>query len=274
MNGSFAMSQKLYFKEEEPYSVSWKIYNSSLKKASNPETLQTFNFFDFNMFKEQIKNKLLNVLPNTDLQSLLSSMKMVQLEKNQYIYSPKDYVNYIYFPIDAVISEYQILENGKTIELSLIGWEGMIGEGAVFNSDLSPNWLQVLIPGNALQIDSKIFRREFDNSKNIKDVLFAYMNLYISHISQKVICNSHHSVEERLCLWLLMVDDRSKDKYLPLTQEQIACFLGTYRPSITLITQSLRQEKMIESIRGKITILDREKLEAMSCHCYSVMKEF
>lgn len=268
------MSQKLYFKEEEPYSVSWKIYNSNLKKASNPETLQMFNFFDFNMFKEQIKNKLLNVLPNTDLQSLLSSMKMVQLEKNQYIYKPSDLVNYIYFPIDAVVSEYQILEDGKTIELSLVGWEGMIGGGAVFNSDFFPHWLQVLIPGNALRIDSKIFKQKFDSSKNIKDVLFAYMNSYISHISQKVICNSHHSVEERLCLWLLTVDDRSKNKNLPLTQEQIACFLGTYRPSITLITQSLRKKKIINSIRGKISILDRERLEAIACNCYSLMKGF
>ncbi len=233
---------------------------------------QRNNLSHTNMFKEQVKNELLNGLKLSDLESLYSLMELVNMVKNEYIYQPDNFIHSLYFPETAVISEYQILENGKTIEISMIGREGIIGASSIFNSNFSRNWSQVLIPGSAYRIDSKAFEDVAYSNNEIKKVFFNFINLYISQISQRIICNNHHTVEERLCLWLLMINERCDDKNLLLTQEQIANYLGTYRPSITIITKTLREKGLIDSLRGKIIILDEANLKNMSCDCYSMIK--
>jgi CRP-like cAMP-binding protein len=178
----------------------------------------------------------------------------------------------LYFPETAIVSEFQMLPDGKTIEVAMTGREGVIGISTIFSSHLSPNWLQVSVSGKALRIDAEIFRREFYSRKSLQNSLFGYLDSYIAQISQKVICSSYHTVEERFCCWLLMLSDRCGKRSLPLTQEQIAGFLGVHRPSITLITKSLREKRLIDCRRGKIRIRDREKLEFSSCDCYGMAK--
>lgn len=265
------MNQNYKFQNGYSKSVSQTV-SKNLKDSFRHQTFAKDNLFQTNGFIEQPKNELLNSLPASDLQNLFPLLELVRLDKNEYIYQPDDLIHSLYFPETAIVSEYQILENGKTIELSMIGREGIVGASSVFNSNYSRNWSQVLIPGNAYRIDSKTFEQETNSNEVIKKVFFNFINLYISQISQRIICNNHHTVEERLCLWLLMINERCDDESLPLTQEQIANFLGTYRPSITVITQTLRQQGLIDSLRGKIIILDKENLKKMSCDCYSMIK--
>jgi CRP-like cAMP-binding protein len=222
--------------------------------------------------KKQADNEILKSLPGNILNELFPSMEQVYLNTGEYLYKPEDVINYLYFPETAIISDFQILEDGKTLEVAMIGREGVTGIASVFNSHSSPNWLQVSIPGKALRIDSKTFRQEFLNYPALQRLIYGYVNHYIAQISQKVICNSHHSVEERLCCWLLMIADRCGRNHLPLTQEQIAGFLGVHRPSVTLITQSLREKGIIDYLRGRISILDKTKLEFTACDCYSTTR--
>ena len=243
--------------------------HKSLPNLGNiPSNWEYRKLFQQNLPKKQTINEILNSLPPNILKNVLSLMEQVNLEAGEYLYQPEDVINYFYFPETAIVSDFQILEDGKTLEVAMIGREGVAGITSIFNTHLSPNWLQVSIPGKALRIESKVFRQEFSSNQHLQLLLHEYVNLYIAQISQKVICNSHHSVEERLCCWLLMISDRCGRNTLALTQEQIAGFLGVHRPSITLITQSLRKKGIIDYLRGKILILDKRKLESASCDCY------
>lgn len=220
------------------------------------------------LFREQINNELLKNLPASQPENYFASMELVYLDRHENIYKPDDFIHYIYFPESAVVSEFQILEDGKTVEVAMTGCEGLIGINAVFNARPSQNWSQVLIPGKALRINCESFRKKLDDCAAFQRRIYQFVNLYIAQISQRVVCNNYHTVEERLCCWLLMVKDRCDCESLPLTQEQIARFLGVHRPSITLITQSLRDKGAIDYVRGKISILDEQKLKNLSCICY------
>ena len=222
--------------------------------------------------KQQVRNDILRVLPENVFADLLSQMDLVYFASGEYLYQPEDAIDYFYFPETAIISDFQILHDGKTMEVAMTGREGMVGISSVFTPHSSLNWIQTSIPGNVWRIDSKTFRQKFNTSDSLQKLTFDYLNSYIAQISQKVICNSHHSVEERLCCWLLMISDRCGLNSLPLTQEQIAGFLGVHRPSVTLITQSLRDNGIINYLRGKISIIDKAKLEFTACDCYSSTK--
>ncbi|MBX7174575.1 MAG: Crp/Fnr family transcriptional regulator [Pyrinomonadaceae bacterium] len=223
-------------------------------------------------YNKRIENEILNNLPENVFREIFPFLEEVYLKTGECIYQPEDVINYLYFPETAIISDFQILEDGKTLEVAMIGKEGIVGINSVFNSHSSINWLQVSIFGKAWRIDAKTFHNQFVQNGVLQEVVFDYINSYIAQISQKVICNSHHSVEERLCCWLLMISDRCGQTNLPLTQEQIAGFLGVHRPSVTLITQSLREKGIINYLRGKISILDKAKLEFSACDCYSNTK--
>jgi CRP-like cAMP-binding protein len=224
------------------------------------------------LFKGNINNKILENLPDAVLQKLFVYMEQVYLDQNESIYQPDDAIRYLYFPQTSVFSEFQILEDGKTIEVAMTGSEGIVGFSTVFNPFRSPHWAQASIAGNALRIDAEVFRQEFAGCDLLQKGLFEFVNSYIGQISQRVICSTHHLVEERLCCWLLMLHDRCGTDKLQMTQEQIARFLGVHRPSVTLITQSLREKEVIDYKRGKIFILDRAKLENMACFCYETTK--
>lgn len=232
------------------------------------KAVQTFSL------KGTIKNKILENLPDPVMQKLFALMEEVYFDQNEDIYQPDDAIKYVYFPQSSVFSEFQILEDGKTIEVAMTGCEGVVGFSSVLNSFQSPHWAQASISGKALRIDAGIFREEFSCSDSIQKNIFNFVNSYISQISQRVICSTHHLVEERLCCWLLMLHDRCGTDRLQMTQEQIARFLGVHRPSVTLITQSLREKGIIDYRRGKIFIHDRVQLEKLSCVCYSTTRIF
>lgn len=225
------------------------------------------------LVNEQISNELLKSVSIYEEREFFDAMEIVQLEKRETISKPDDVIRYLYFPESAVVSEFQILENGKTVEISMTGREGVIGINAVFNVAQTQNFSQVLVSGRAFRINLQSFRRRIDGCIYFQKSIYRYINQYISQISQRVVCNSQHSTEERLCLWLLMIIERCDKNTLSLTQEQIARFLGVHRPSVTLATQNLRSEGVIDYIRGRVSIIDRQKLKNRACTCYAEMKE-
>lgn len=241
------------------------------KQLSSQRTNGKLKLSQSYLLNEGISNELLQNIPiEVDF---LSALEIVQLERSENIFKPEDAIRYLYFPESAVVSEFQILENGKTVEISMIGREGVVGINAVFNVNQTQNFSQVLISGKSFRLNLQFFQKQISVCHYFQQIMYKYINQYISQISQRVVCNSQHSTEERFCLWLLMINKRCEKTSLPLTQEQIARFLGVHRPSVTLITQNLRNEGVIDYVRGKISITDEQKLKNRACSCYTVINE-
>lgn len=213
-------------------------------------------------------NRILTELPRTVMDRISGHLRPVYLRRNDYLFQAEDRIDYIYFPETAVVSEYQMLDDGRTIEIALTGSESAMGVSSVFGPCSAISWTQVCADGTALKIESELFRNIAARESAVKALFNDLLNSYIRHISQKVICNTHHSVEERLCSWLLMLSDRVGSAPLKLTQEHIARVLGVYRPSVTCIARSLKDRGLIDYVRGKIMVRDREDLIKAACACY------
>lgn len=199
---------------------------------------------------------------------LLPLMERVALKGGDYLYHSGEKVDYIYFPETAVMSEFQILEDGRTLEISMTGREGIMGFLPIYSSHTNTNWTQVSVPGTAVRITSRLFENELQKNSPLQSLLFSYLSDYVGQISQRAVCNSYHSIEQRFCSWLLMLQDRRESSCFPLTQEQIARSLGAHRPSVTHIAQNLRERKIIDYVRGKIFIKNRMELENSACCCH------
>jgi CRP-like cAMP-binding protein len=219
--------------------------------------------------KLRSSNLILEAIPAEIRRVLEPSLKTVSLSKEQFLYQEEDRLNYIYFPETAVISEFKILEDGRMVEVALTGKEGAIGLPTLISeSHVAPNCAQVSQAGTAKRIDAETFEKVLHSDERLRVRMSHFLDLYIRQLSQKAICNMYHSVKERLCTWLLMVQDRCGRTTLNLTHEQIARILGVYRPSITCIAQELRDNKLINYSRGGISIIDRRQIEQAACNCY------
>lgn len=214
-------------------------------------------------------NLILDALPAEMTRLLAPSLKPVNFTKEQFIYQEDDRLDFVYFPLTAVVSEFKMLEDGRMVEIAVTGKEGAIGLSSMFsNSHTAPNCTQVSQAGTARKLDAVTFEKLLRSNERLRTGLNQFVNSYIKQISQKAICNMYHSVKERLCTWLLMVQDRCGLSTLNLTHEQIARSLGVYRPSITCIAQELREMKLINYSRGGILIRNRERIEESACTCY------
>jgi CRP-like cAMP-binding protein len=192
----------------------------------------------------------------------------VAFSAGDYIHQPDDSTDYIYFPETAVISEFQILKDGRAVGTSLYGDESILGLLSIFDSHPADTWTQVLLSGSAYRIKAEIFKAKLMQHQSLQMLMFEYVNNHIKQLTQRVVCNSYHTLEERFCSFLLMMQERRKNCGLSITQEQIAYFLGTHRPSITQIAQNLRTRKIINYARRNLVINDREKLKEAACDCY------
>lgn len=220
-------------------------------------------------FAENLSNEILSTLPATELARLLPFAENVDLIGGESIYQPDDAIRYVYFPETAVFSQFQILEDGRTCEITMTGKEGLVGLSALFNGGSSKCWTEISVGGRATRINSYLLEGEFAGVGFLQTKIVEYLKRYIEQISQRVICNCHHQVKERFATWLLMLENRCGSSKFSLTQEQIARFLGVHRPSLSCIAKELQRENVIAYSRGQITILDRRALKNIACSCYA-----
>jgi CRP-like cAMP-binding protein len=225
--------------------------------------------FEKTAAKRFTANHLLAALGEDLYNDLLPHLELVSFACGDYIYQPGDNVDFIYFPETAVISEFQILEDGRTVEIAMTGNEGVLGLLPMFNSGKAANWTQASIGGTAAKVNSRTFEKKIARHPGFQKQMFEFITEYVRQISQRSVCNSYHVIEQRFCSWLLMIQERKKSNKIPLTQEQIARSLGIHRPSLTHIAQNLRAKKIIDYVRGKIYILNRAELENSACACFS-----
>jgi CRP-like cAMP-binding protein len=220
------------------------------------------------------KNELLRQLLNIPgvANDLLANLRIVSFTTNQVLYEQGDKIECLYFPVDCVVSGLVIMEDGTTIETAMVGCESVVGISTILGSGLSRQWVWVTVSGNALQLDSRFLDRLLVQNETALKALLKSYRLVITQVSQRCVCNTRHTILERLCCWLLMVHDRVGDNNMSLTQEMIASRVGARRAGITVAAGMLQEMKAIEYRRGRLHIVNREVLESTVCECYKIMK--
>lgn len=220
------------------------------------------------------KNHLLRDLITSEdlIDQLGPSLRLVSLSPNQVLYEQGDKIDRLYFPLDSVVSLLGIMEDGTTVETAMVGHEGLIDISAILGGGTSMQWTWVSINGLAVELETRVLEEVFLWSETaLKALLHCYRSL-VTQISQRCICNTRHTIHERLCCWLLMINDRVGEQDLRLTQETIASRVGARRAGITVAAGMLQGVGAIEYRRGHLHIIDRVVLEEMTCECYSILK--
>ena len=196
-------------------------------------------------------------------------LQTVELTTEQVLLQEEDDLDVVYFPLTAVISEFRSLEDGRMVEIAVTGNEGAIGLSSVLSgSRIAYNYTQVSQAGTACTIRVSQLERLLESNEALRYTLGRHTDVYIRQISQKAICNMYHSVKERLCTWLLMVQDRTGSTNMRLTHEQISRILGVNRPSVSKMAHELRESNLISYSRGGVKIQDRKRVENAACTCY------
>jgi len=224
-------------------------------------------------FNGLLTNKLLTQLPGEDFARLLPHLEPVSLSCGEDLYGFEEGIRAIYFPETAVISHLYVMEDGSTTTATVIGRDGLVGLSAVLDAGTPSYYTQVIIGGSALRVEAEVIKEAFNRGGAMQRLLLSYMNARLAQLSQRAVCNGRHKLNERLCTWLLMIHDRTGDEQLPLTHEEIGQQLGVRRAGITTGCNVLRQSGAISYRRGRIRILDRQKLEAAACECYHALTQ-
>jgi CRP-like cAMP-binding protein len=222
------------------------------------------------------QNRLIAALPATDYERLAPDLELVQLPTGEAIHESSRPLHHLYFPTSAIVSLQYATKDGELSEIAGVGNEGMIGLFLFTEAITTPERAKVLLGGLAYRIPSQVFRHELDHPSGRSGALYSiflrYTQVRMTQIAQNVSCNRHHSIEKRLCRWLLSSLDRSPSADLGVTQEAIAGALGVRRESITAAIGRLHRAGFVCAHRGHVCVLDRAGLEAQACECYQEVK--
>ena len=220
----------------------------------------------------QVGNWLLNALPEEVYERLLNDLRPVSFALGEVVYESGGQMDNVYFPTTCHVSLLYTMINGVTAEMGMVGNEGVVGIALFMGGDTTPNRAVVQGTGKAMKLRAKSLHVEFSRGGDFQHLLLRYTQALITQISQTAVCNRLHSVEQRLCRWLLMTHDRTHSDELQMTQEFISNILGVRREGVTHAAQNLQEKGFISYVRGRIKILDRPKLEAHVCECYEVVR--
>ena len=220
------------------------------------------------------RNGLLNELLSvpTIASYLQPELRLVPLTVNQVLYELGDKINYVYFLLDSVASSLAIMEDGTTMETAMVGRDGLVGISSILGSGRSRQWIWVTIGGTAIQLESRFLDKLFIQNESALKALLKYYRSLMTQLSQRCVCNTRHTIMERLCSWLLMIHDRVGSANLSLTQEMIASRVGARRAGITVAAGMLQEMNAIAYRRGQLHITNREILEQTVCECYAIMR--
>jgi CRP-like cAMP-binding protein len=216
------------------------------------------------------RNRLLAVLSPTDLALLRPHLRFLTLAVRHEIERPNRRIDAIYF-MDAGIASVVAVQADKTqVEVGLVGSEGMTGTAVVLGGDQSPHSTYVQVAGEAQRIEADQLRKAMRASDSLHAVLLKYVQVFMVQTTHTAIANARSQIDRRLARWLLMAHDRTGDKTLPLTHEFLALMLGVRRPGVTEALQSLKRQKLIETARNRIVVLNRNGIEKLAGNSYGV----
>lgn len=219
------------------------------------------------------RNRLLLALPARAFKRILPDLEYVRCESEQILIDADSSLDRVFFPDSGVISVVAVYADGSIIEMATIGREGCSGMQAAFGVKSSSVRLYVQVPGNAVAMPRAAFTRAMGASPAFRELMHNYVLAFMEQILVSGACNGAHSLTERLARWLLMMRDRSDSDTMPLTQDLLAEMLGAQRPSVSKAARELELAGTIKRGRGKLTIVNRDKLNKQSCECYQLVRE-
>ena len=222
---------------------------------------------------DKSKNKLLAALPEENWQRWKSQLTIIDLQLGQVLYESGGKMDYVYFPIDAIVSLLYVLESGASTEIAIVGNEGIVGISLFMGGETTPSRAVVQSAGKCLRLSANNLTTEFRDSLPVMHLLLRYTQALITQMTQTAVCNRHHSIDQQLCRWLLISLDRLVGNHLLMTQDLIANMLGVRREGVTVAAKALETAGLIKYTRGKIEIINRVGLEKRSCECYAVVKK-
>jgi CRP-like cAMP-binding protein len=219
------------------------------------------------------ENDLLGALPPAERERIYPNLQLVPMPLGKVLYESGDVQRYVYFPTDCIVSLLYVMADGASAEISVVGHEGIVGVSLFMGGETTPSRAIVQSAGSAYRLIGQHLKDEFHRNGELQILLLRYTQALITQMAQTAVCNRHHSVDQQLCRWLLLSLDRLSSSQLTMTQELIANMLGVRREGVTEAAGKLQKLDIIQYARGKITVLDRAKLELRCCECYAVVKK-
>ena len=217
-------------------------------------------------------NRLLASLPEADYQRFASGLERVSMPLGLAVYESGGAQGFVYFPTDSIVSLLYVLEDGASTEIAVTGNERLVGIPLFMGGESTPSRAVVQSAGHGYRVRGAILKKLFESSGSVQHLLLRFTQALITQMTQTAVCNRHHAVDQQLFRWLLLMLDRFASSEVLMTQELIANMLGVRREGVTEAAGKLQAEGLIEYRRGHIRVLDRRRLEARVCECYSVVK--
>lgn len=218
------------------------------------------------------QNHLLAALPEAVKARLTKHMQPIELVLGDVLYESGTTMPHVVFPIDSIVSLLYVMEDGSSAEISVVGNEGVVGIALFMGGESTISRAVVQSAGWGYKVAARIVKDEFHRHTEMNLLFLRYTQSLITQMAQTAVCNRHHSIDQQLCRWLLLSIDRLSGKKVIMTQELIANMLGVRREGVTEAAGKLQALGVISYRRGTITVLDRDKLETLSCECYRVVK--
>ena len=217
-------------------------------------------------------NHLLAALPDAEFQRWLPLLEPVDLPLGFVLYESGRPPSHVYFPSTAIVSLLYVLEDGDSVEIAVVGNEGVVGISLFMGGETTPSRAVVLSAGRGYRLTSNAIKESFNRDRPVMRLMLRFTQALITQMAQTAVCNRHHTVDQQLCRWLLLSEDRLQGNELVMTQELIANMLGVRREGVTEAAMKLQVAGLIRYARGHITVLDRPGLERRTCECYAVVK--
>jgi CRP-like cAMP-binding protein len=221
---------------------------------------------------EPQQNRLLAALAPEARQRIYPQLRLVAMPLGKVLYEPGGVLQCVYFPTDCIVSLLYVFTDGMSAEISVVGNEGLIGVSLFMGGETTPSRALVQSAGHAYLMSGERLKEEFSHNGQMQLLILRYTQALITQMAQTAVCNRHHTVDQQLCRWLLLSLDRLRGNALSMTQELIANMLGVRREGVTEAAGKLQALGIIRYSRGRIVVLNREKLEALCCECYGVVK--
>lgn len=219
------------------------------------------------------QNHLLAALSPAVQGRLFPHLELAELPLRALMYESGRAMRHVYFPTDSIISMQYMMENGASTAISVVGNEGLLGITLYMGGESTPSRSLVQSAGHAYRLPRAKVKEEFGRHGELLLLMLRYTQALITQVAQTAVCNRHHSIDQQLCRWLLLSMDRLSHNNLTMTQEFIANMLGVQRSGVTLAALKLEKQGVISYGRGLIRVLDRPRLESLSCECYRVVRK-
>jgi CRP-like cAMP-binding protein len=227
-----------------------------------------------NIDGKHVGNKVLLATPDNEYQLMRPDLTYVDLPNHLSLHEPTQSIDFVYFPNRGMVSQVVVTEDGRTVEVGVVGNEGYVGAGLAVGFSRSSVREIVQIAGDGFRMMGNALERILRSAPQLQMILSRHSALQGMQVAQTAACNRLHDIQQRLARWLLMTQDRVNLGVLPITHDFIATMMGTDRSTVSLAAAVLQKKGIIEYVRGAVKVVNRRKLQSSACECYAVIQQF